>query len=160
MTRRMATAVLAATLACAHHDRGPAAAIPELRLPRDVRPLRYALELAIAPEHEGFRGVVAIEVELRRPAPVVWLHARDLTVSDAWVDVAGRRVEAAFAQVTPEGVARLTPAAVLPAGTATLHLAFAGAWNEHLVGLYRVRAAGKSYVYSQFEPIEARRAFP
>jgi alanyl aminopeptidase len=133
---------------------------PELKLPRTVRPLRYALELTLIPERDRFEGKVDIEVDVARPLRVVWMHARDLVVRAASVEVAGAHVAAAFEQVTPEGVARLTPARPLPAGRATLHLAFDGAWNERLVGLYRTRQGGAAYAFTHFEPIDARRAFP
>ena len=156
----LALAVVAA-LACAHPPPAPPEEpVPTLRLPRDVRPLRYDLRLTVAPERAGFSGEVAIEVELARPARAIWLHARELTVREASVETGARRVAATLVQVTDEGVARLTPASEIPAGRATLRAEFQGAWNERLRGLYRVRAGGEAYAYTDLEAIEARRVFP
>ena len=52
------------------------------------------------------------------------------------------------------------PAREVPAGAATLSLSFSGEFNEHLVGLYRVKAGERWYAFTQFEAIDARRAFP
>src|SRR5262249_45344263 len=44
------------------------------RLSDDVRPVHYALTLEIVPEQERFAGTAEIEVELRRPREVIWMH--------------------------------------------------------------------------------------
>ena len=48
---------------------------PALRLPGDVRPLRYALDLTIVPDREAFDGIVRIDAVVERPTRVVWLNA-------------------------------------------------------------------------------------
>jgi alanyl aminopeptidase len=125
-----------------------------------VRPVAYRLEVEVDPSADRFRGHVAIEVEVVRAAPVVWLHARDLEVARVRVTAGEAEVPAAFAQVTREGVARLAPERPLPPGRATLELTFSGAWNEQLQGLYRVRRRGRAYAVTQLEAIGARRLFP
>ncbi len=158
--RRLLMLAACTVIACARTPVNPADAPPESRLPPDVRPLRYALELTLSPERDRFQGEVAIDVELQHPTPRIWLHARDLTVSGAWVEAAGERTAATLNQVTDGGVARLTPERAIPAGRATLHLAFDGAWNDGRAGLCRVRSGGASYVYTQLDAMEARRIFP
>src|ERR671928_1496029 len=145
-------AALLAVAACARaastpagHEPGSGGDAPELRLPRDVRPVRYALELTVDPERAGFEGKVAIDVELARPwrgGDAMWLHALDLDVRRASIEQRGAAADAAFAQVTRDGVARLAPARPLAAGPATLRLEFAGRWNDRVAGLYRERVAG------------------
>jgi alanyl aminopeptidase len=135
-------------------------AVPELRLPGDVRPVDYRLEVEVDPSADRFRGHVAIEVEVVRAAPVVWLHARDLDVGQVRVAAGGTEIPAAFAQLTPDGVARLAPERPLPPGRAVLALAFSGSWNEQLQGLYRVRRQGRAYAVTQLEAVGARRVFP
>jgi alanyl aminopeptidase len=162
MRRSIALACAIAASACA---RAPSAVDqadvpPGLELPRDVRPLRYALELAIAPERERFQGSVEIEVALARPTASIWLHARDLTIHDASVAVGGERVRATLMQATPEGVARLRTSRTLPAGRVTLHVTFDGTVKDRPVGLFRARSGGAAHVYTQLQPTDARRVFP
>lgn len=136
------------------------AAPPRLELPRDVRPLRYDLHLTLRPDRERFEGEVVIEVELRRPVAGVWLHARELLVSEASVEIAGAWRPGALAQATADGVVRFEADRVLPAGRATLRFAFSAPWSERPAGLFRERVEGVLYAYTQAQPVDARRIFP
>ena len=129
---------------------------PALRLPEEVRPLRYDAQLTLRPEESAFRGRIEIEVEVRRPTPVVWLNARFLQIERA--EIAG-----APAQVLPGGTefVGLRPAAPLPPGRTAIRIEYRGELSARdNVGAFRVREANEWYVYTQFESIYARRAFP
>jgi len=129
---------------------------PALRLPGDVRPLRYAVELEIKPEEPGFRGAVDVEVNVSRKTSIVWLNAKFLSVERA--SVAGQPME-----VVPGGdeFVGLRAQPSLQPGTTTLHIEYRGQVSDRdTVGIFRQREAGAWYAYTQFEPIHARRAFP
>src|SRR3954467_6808396 len=66
---------------------GPAP--PELRIPEGSRPLRYAVTLTVVPGEAAVTGEIAIDVELDRPHPIVWLNAVDLSIAQVSVDEAG-----------------------------------------------------------------------
>jgi len=127
-----------------------------LQLPRDVRPIRYSLSMRIVPAEERFSGVADIEVELDRPRTVLWLHGRGLHVTSARVDDA----PAAYEQVNAEGLARLVLPRPSGPGKARLHLAWDREFDPQIVGLYLAQEAGERYAYTQFEAVDARRAFP
>jgi len=133
---------------------------PLLKLPRDVRPTGYRLRLEVDPRGERFAGEVEIDVVLDRARDVVWLHAQGLTVTRCEVATAGgAAVSALLEQVNEDGVARLTPASPLAPGKATIHVW----WNApfgSLAGLYRSREGSDWYATTQFEAVDARRAFP
>ncbi|ACG74419.1 Peptidase M1 membrane alanine aminopeptidase [Anaeromyxobacter sp. K] len=135
---------------------------PLLQLPADVRPVRYALDLEILPEREdGIRGRAEVAVVLERPLARIWLHARDLAVSEVTVEAAGgARVPGRLTQVHPSGVARLDlPRAVGP-GPVTLRMAWSARWGPAGAGAFRAREGGELYASTQFEAVDARRAFP
>ena len=162
---RCVRALAAAALALACARGGPPApstddAAPEQRLPREVRPLRYALQLNVMPERDGFQGTARIEVELERPARRLWLHARDLEVKSATVESGGAEAAADLTQVTPEGLARLTFGRELPGGRAVLRFTYQGRWSERVAGLRRVRSGAEAYAVTQLQPGDARRVFP
>ena len=50
--------------------------------------------------------------------------------------------------------------AKLPAGPVTLKIAYSGILNGDLRGFYLSRTAKRNYAVTQFEPTDARRAFP
>jgi alanyl aminopeptidase len=140
----------------------PAEEPPVLQLPRDVRPLRYALELRVVPaDPAGFRGSAEIEVELSARRSTVWLHGRDLRVLRAAVALpSGAAVEAVWSQVNADGLAKLELPTPIGPGHATLRLEWEASWDRNLAGLYQAREGGDVYAATQLEAIFARRVFP
>ncbi|MEO8705347.1 MAG: M1 family peptidase, partial [Kofleriaceae bacterium] len=61
----------------------PDPAPPAFRLPGDVRPVKYALDLTIVPEQPTASGKVHVDARVMRPTRVVWLHAEGLTIQSA-----------------------------------------------------------------------------
>jgi len=136
------------------------------RLPDTVVPTHY--DLAIAPDLAAsrFEGTAGITVTVREPVEEVVLNAAELEIHTALArDASGRELVGA---VSLDGShERLTvrfPSA-LAAGEAVLTLTYSGAINDQLHGFYRstfVDADGHEQVIAttQFEPADARRAFP
>jgi cytosol alanyl aminopeptidase len=151
--------VTAATTAPAR-PAAPGEPVPQGPLPGDVRPTRQALALAIDPAADRFGGTTDIALHLEHPRDHLWLHGRGLNVTSVTLGVAsGATLAARWDEVDPNGVVRVTlPSAV--SGDATLHVAFDAAYDAQLVGVYRVKTGGGPAVFSKFEAIYARRAFP
>ena len=131
------------------------------RLPSDLRPRSYSLTLELNPARERFSGAVEIKVQLERPRSTIWIHGRDLDVQEVTVQPqGGERLAATWEQVAPSGVAAIRVAEPVPAGEAVIRIAYETSYNQQLSGIYRVEVGGQWYVFSQFEPIDARLAFP
>ena len=73
---------------------------PEFLLPDAAEPRRYALDLTILPSEASFRGIVTIDLELKRKVSFLWLNGKDLTVESSVLRVSGRSLSA---QATPSG---------------------------------------------------------
>jgi len=161
--RAWRTAAVACALAACSQPRQQAATAeppPLLQLPRDVRPAAYRLRLEVDPASERFAGEVEIDVVLDRARDGIWLHAQGLTVTRCEVTPAGRAAMGArLEQVNEDGVARLTPARPLEPGRATIHVWWNAPYGS-LAGLYRSREGEDWYATTQFESVDARRAFP
>ncbi|MEM7676426.1 MAG: M1 family metallopeptidase, partial [Myxococcota bacterium] len=139
----------------------PAApSIPEGQLGDSVVPQAYRLALTILPSAETFSGRTEIDVRFAEAATQFYMHGLDLNVSSVEIDVKGRVINAAYAQVHPTGVALITAEQGVPAGAATLRFVYTAPFNRKLQGIYRVDEGGASYAFSQFEAISARLAFP
>jgi aminopeptidase N len=100
--------------------------------------------------------VATYQVTLAKAAPILWLHAQDLTIARA--TVGGKEARAVTA---PGGFLGLLPQAPIPAGEATVVIAFSGALDRvRSRALYAVAEGERWYAYTFFQPEDARRAFP
>ncbi|WP_428263417.1 M1 family metallopeptidase [Haliangium sp.] len=124
-------------------------------------PLAYALELELDPGQRGYRGQVVIDVRVARPVGAIWLHADELDLERAALHQGGAVIEVSGHDRHPgaEGLVRLALAGPAAAGRARLVIDFRGRYQDR-VGVFRRFEGGVPYVYTDFEPIDARRAFP
>ncbi|MBV8757413.1 MAG: M1 family metallopeptidase, partial [Deltaproteobacteria bacterium] len=134
----------------------PAPTPPELRLPTNVRPTRNTVDLTLDPAKEDFTGTITSELSIAQPADVIWLNGNEITISKATV---GDQV--ATVSYPKKDFIALTFARPLPAGAATMTIAYAGkAHVDDGDGIYRAQEAGDWYAFTQFEATDARQAFP
>jgi len=132
------------------------------RLDPEVRPERVDLHLELDPARgDAYRGEVALALRLARPKRRIRLHALDLRVASARLERAG--APAMRGERVPDpaaGMLELRFASAVPAGTATLRLAFAGRLRRDLCGLYQARSGPHRFAFTQLEATEARKFFP
>ena len=135
---------------------------PVGQLPEGVTPEAYTVWLDLDPEKDDFAGRVEIDLKLDAPHERIWLHALGPDVQEAVAILPdGTNITGTFTGDQAEGgVARIDFEEPLPAGDATLRMAFLAPYNRNLAGLYRADQAGKAYLASQMEAIDARRMIP
>ncbi|MCP3102569.1 M1 family metallopeptidase [Myxococcus sp. K15C18031901] len=133
---------------------------PALRLSREVRPNAYAVELTLDPKVATFQGAADIGLDVSTPTSVVWLHGKGLKVTRAAVTQGGVSIEATPLSSDTDFLGfQLAKPLVL--GTAKLHVEYEGVVSEKdNNGAFRVKEGGDWYVFTQFEPIDARQVFP
>ncbi|MDA8708290.1 M1 family metallopeptidase [Hellea sp.] len=138
--------------------------IPHAQLSGNVVPQSYRVDMVMDPDAEGFSGVVEIDVEILKPTDKIWLHGKHMTVPSATAMIGGEQLPLVFTEMSaedaPSGVANLTSDTVLPAGKATLRMAYETPFNQALNSAYQVKRGGEGYIVTQFEPLGAREAFP
>ncbi|HEU5056338.1 MAG TPA: M1 family aminopeptidase [Kofleriaceae bacterium] len=133
---------------------------PGLRLGDDVQPIRYALDLTLVPERDHFTGRVDVEVRIARETDAIVLHADELTIESASVVAGGEEVAARPVLLPPDFVGLALARPVGP-GVAHLRMSYRGALDAgETDGLYVDVDGGQRYIYTQFEALDARRAFP
>ena len=133
---------------------------PKLRLGDAVVPTRYTVSLDITPGESLFHGAADIDIEIRHPSQIIWLNATGLNVHTATAKTADRTLTA---QVIPGGndFMGLSFSEALPAGPAHLHFDYEGHISKNSsAGVFELKEGDRWYVYTQFEPTDARRAFP
>ncbi|MCA9604610.1 MAG: M1 family metallopeptidase, partial [Myxococcales bacterium] len=131
------------------------------RLPSSVRPTRYGLTLAIDPSRDRYTGVVEIDVELAERRASLFLHGEALDVSNVTVaEGDGEPMTATWEAVGDDAMARVTPRAPVGPGLVHLAITFGAAFETTNRALFRASVGDTQYVYSQMEPLAARRSFP
>ncbi|MEM7274557.1 MAG: M1 family aminopeptidase [Actinomycetota bacterium] len=143
--------------------------IDPYRLPTSVRPTAYHITIEPDLDAETFTGQVTIDAVVEEPVEEVVLNSDSLTITAATIAIAGAsdgQTEACKHAVDTElERLTLTPPEVLDPGEITIELAFSGAFNPRLVGLYASRFTdddGEEHklASTQFEATHARWCFP
>jgi alanyl aminopeptidase len=133
-----------------------AAEPPKLRLPDDVRPVKYAADLTLTPGEKTFSGSIDIDVELTKPASLIWLNATELTIRQATIGSQPAVIEAGN-----DDFVGLRSAKPLAPGPARIHIVYDGKISEKSsAGIFQGLDGKQPYLFTQFESTDARRAFP
>jgi alanyl aminopeptidase len=129
---------------------------PTLRLSDHARPTRYRVELTVVPTAERFDGAIDIDIELRAPTSTVWMNAHQLDFKGATVDGQGAKVVQGGSDFVGVSFGR-----ALGPGAIRVHLDYSGEITAKASdGLFRQKEGDRWYVFTHFEPIDARRVFP
>jgi aminopeptidase N len=130
------------------------------RLPSTVHPEHYTLTLTPDLKAATFSGVETIEVSLAEPTDHITLNSIEIAFQSVTVTANGKQQTAAVTEDKDKEQATFTLPQRLPAGKATLSIAYTGILNNELRGFYLSKTDKRNYAVTQFESTDARRAFP
>lgn len=135
---------------------------PAGKLPRWAVPESYRLAFRIDPSQSAFSGETVIRVKLLHAADHLWLHAKSLTITRlSLLDEKGHAHPAKYVPTASDhGLARIDFGSVLPPQHLQLSLNYRGSFSDDFDGVSKSRHGGKSYVFTQMQPVSARQAFP
>ena len=136
----------------------------------EIAPAAYHLEVELDPSEAVYDGAMRIELRVAKPTSIIWLHAESIAIDEAVLYVDGsedgthgakrRAIAVALPVKRPSrDLIGLVLAEPVPVGQAALSLRFSGVFGRQ-VGLFRQESDNQSYLFTDFEPIDARRAFP
>jgi aminopeptidase N len=156
LTLSLGGAALAAPEAPFRFDQAPG------RLPKDVVPLTYTINVTPDPEHLTLRGSETVTLDVRHATRTIVFNALHMTYNSATVD------GVAAAAVVPNDATQrttLTTRTTLTPGRHVLVLAYRGKMETEPIGLFRqnyLAPGGKAgtMISTQFESTDARRMFP
>jgi alanyl aminopeptidase len=136
---------------------------PKLRLLAVAVPTRYAAELWIDPSQDTFKGKIQIRISLKGESDTLWLNGKELTIEETSAVSAAGPKDLILAEASAAGkdFVRIHFQRNLPPGEYDVTLTYRGRVDlKDTEGLFRQREGDDWYVFSQFEAIFARRAFP
>ena len=136
------------------------------RLPRTVEPEHYQLTFTVRLADGSFAGEERITVIVHDPVTEVVLNAAELEIHAADLLGDDGAAHGGSVELQPDDERVLIRlATAVPAGHYTLHLTFSGRLSDKLHGVYRstftdAQGVQHTIAATQFEPTDARRAFP
>jgi alanyl aminopeptidase len=133
---------------------------PQFRLPTFATPARYSVNLTVIPDKDTFTGTVDIDLNYKEASSVLWLNAEKITVKSGTLTFGGRTLTAKVISEPKDLVGFSFDSAVSP-GPAKFHAEYEGQISrKDMQGIFQVKDGDHWYIYSQFENVAARQAFP
>ncbi|MCU1322361.1 MAG: Membrane alanyl aminopeptidase [Acidobacteriaceae bacterium] len=133
----------------------PGALLQAQRLPTNARPEHYTLALTPDLKAATFTGTETIDLTLDSPSTIITLNAAEIQ----FVSVMSGAQTAQVSLDTAKEQATFTFPQPL-SGKVTLAISYTGILNDKLRGFYLSKTKARNYAVTQFEPTDARRAFP
>ena len=130
------------------------------RLPHTAVPQHYTLALTPDLKAATFAGTESIDLLLSEPSSTITLNAAEITFKQVTAESKGQTVTAKVTEDEAKQQATFTFDKPLPAGRVMLHIDYTGILNGQLRGFYLSKTEKRNYAVTQFEPTDARRAFP
>ena len=130
------------------------------RLPSWAYPVHYQLTFYPDLEAAKFRGEEAMDVMFKRPSATLTVNSVDLEYQAVMAHIGKKTLTATVTTDPQKETATFTFPEKLPAGKVLIHIHYTGTLNDQLAGFYLSKGEGRNYAVTQFEAIDARRAFP
>jgi aminopeptidase N len=156
---RMRSALIAVAVVAALQSVAISCAAAQ-RLSTTVVPTHYSLKLTPDLKSATFSGVETIDVNIQQPVSFITLNAAEIQFQSVTIAPNGPQQTAVVALDPDKQQATFTFPNPIPAGSATLLIHYTGLLNDELRGFYLSKTDRRNYAVSQFEPTDARRAFP
>ena len=131
----------------------------EYRLPSTIAPTFQYIHLNINPDNPTYSGKTNIDVTVKTPTKKVGFYQQDLTVTSARL-VSGSSSFPLNVTIGEYDINWGESQDEIAPGKYTLEITFEGKVNKSSDGMYLSRFEETNYIFTQFEDMHARKAFP
>ena len=130
------------------------------RLGDRVAPEFQRVLLDLDPARDDYSGTVHVDLTVREATDRFRVHAEEMELRGVSLETAaGEPVEVSHRAATA-GSVEIVAAALLAPGAYSLEIAFANEYGTRATGLYKSVFQGDPYLFTQFQAVDAREAFP
>ena len=136
----------------------PLFAADTIRLKKEVVPTFQTIDLKIDAREADYSGTVSIDLEVLNPTSEFIFHAEDIELNKVLLPSADKELDYTLT-TGAKGRVTLTTSQIMQKGSYKLEIDFTTSFNTQPVGLYRTEVDGESYLFTQFEESDARKAF-
>ena len=129
------------------------------RLSTFIKPSFQQITLKVDPGSPTFNGETSITLDVTKATNTIGFYQKDLNIQQAYLTNGDTRIPLT---VTAHGydIQKGKAEQNIAANRYTLHIVFDGKFNTSSDGMYLSKFEGLNYVFTQFEDMYARQAFP
>ena len=132
---------------------------PDYRLPAGISPVSQTIDLKLDPSEPAYSGSTTINLDIELESARIGINQVGLTLTSITLSADGvsRPLEATESEWERNWLSDGKP---ISPGEYQLTIEFEGEYSTDSLGMHRVSFEDRDYIFTQFESMYARRAFP
>ncbi|MBU3003819.1 M1 family metallopeptidase [Paraglaciecola arctica] len=129
------------------------------RLSTFIKPSFQQITLKIDPDSPTFSGETTITIDVTKATDTIGFYQKDLNIQEAYLSNGDTKIPLTVTSHDYE-IQHGKASRNIAANRYKLHIIFNGKFNTSSDGMYLSKFEGLNYIFTQFEDMYARRAFP
>jgi alanyl aminopeptidase len=129
------------------------------RLSKFIKPSFQQITLKVDPDSPSFSGETSITIDVTKAIDTIGFYQKDLNIQQAYLMNGDIRIPLTVSSHN-YNIQHGKATQNIAANRYTLHIVFDGKFNTTSDGMYLSKFEGLNYVFTQFEDMYARQAFP
>ena len=129
------------------------------RLSTLIKPSYQQITLKVDPDSPSFSGETTITIDVTKATDIIGFYQKDLNIQQAYLMNGDIRIPLTVSSHDYD-IQHGKATQNIAANRYTLHIVFDGKFNTSSDGIYLSKFEGLNYIFTQFEDMYARQAFP